>query len=133
MVLTSKAYESFQKLVHLTKRQAPKAPTSFLDTFLDTLSIVTSIPSLIWNGSTAPFKEGAPKLLVPEVETMKSPEYPYAKRVKVRVGPFRMPQTSEKNFDWLLWNMQGGSNNVKFNIKKPCESCTILRIESGIE
>jgi hypothetical protein len=104
-----------------------------LDKISDNLAAIGSIPGFLTTGSTAAYTGTEPKSLVAEIQKSKSPEYPQATRVKVRYGPFRLPPTSEKNLDWLLWNMEGGATNVKFGIKKPCDECVILKIASDIE
>jgi len=127
----AQAYESIKRHVsHITKRQNQKSTGASI---WDTLVALSGLPNALWNLSTSPNTDTAPKSLVPDVQMSKSPDYSWAKRVKVRYGPFRMPPTSEKNLDWLMWNMEGSASNLRFGIKKPCDECTILRIDSGIE
>jgi hypothetical protein len=80
-----------------------------------------------------PTPKNAPKSLVAEMQPEKAKYWPEAKRVKVRYGPFRIPPTSEKNFQSEMMNVQGMSTSFTPSAKKPCEDCTLLTLEADLE
>jgi hypothetical protein len=104
-----------------------------LEQISDLWEIAKQLPEDLMNLSTAPNKANAPKSLVKDIQKTKSPLYPEATRVKVRTGPYRMQPTTEKNVDWLLWNMEGAAQHIRYAVSKPCNQCMILRVESDIE
>jgi hypothetical protein len=71
---------------------------------------------------------------VPEMQEQKAVDYPQAKRVKIRYGPFRAPPSSEKTEASDLWNTPGLASAVVYNQKRPCEDrCSILTLYSDLE
>jgi len=105
-----------------------------MDTLSNWGSLIANIPSYIWALSSGGSTSNAPAPLVPEVQYMKSPDYPEAKRVKIRYGPFRIPPKQEKNFNNLYWSMEGISTNFKLNVRRPCDKeCLILGITADLE
>jgi hypothetical protein len=107
---------------------------SFMDALNSSPDLIKSFPTMLKQGTTAPINGEPPKSLVPEVQTVPSPLWPGAKRVKVRYGPHRLPGTGEKNWNNVILNHPGIATSLKFNVKKPCENdCMILHIESGLE
>jgi hypothetical protein len=107
---------------------------SFMDALNSSPDLVKSLPTMLKQGTTAPITGVAPKSLVPEVQTIPSPLWPGAKRIKVRYGPYRLPGTGEKNWNNVILNHPGIATSLKFNIKKPCDDdCMVLHIESGLE
>jgi hypothetical protein len=104
-----------------------------MDTLSNWGSVILNIPSYVYALSTGGTGT-APPDLVPEVQYMKSPDYPEAKRVKVRYGPFRVPPRQEVNFNNLYWQMEGISTAFRLNIRRPCDkTCMILGIEADLE
>jgi hypothetical protein len=107
---------------------------SFMDALNSSPDLVKSLPNMLKQGTTAPITGPAPKSLVPEIQSIPSPLWPGAKRIKVRYGPHRLPGTGEKNWNYVMLNHPGIATSLKFNVKKPCEDdCMVLHIESGLE
>jgi hypothetical protein len=137
------AYEEFKRQYesgHLHKRQSVQPPGAegnmkggWMDSIWNWGSMIASIPSYIWSLSTGG-TGSPPTATVPEMQLLRSVDYPQAKRVKIRYGPFRIPPKQEKNFNNLWWSMEGISTTFRLNVKRPCEEdCMILGIEAAIE
>jgi hypothetical protein len=99
--------------------------------------ILSSFPDVLSQGSSAPIVGREPPVSrLPEIEHLGPSDIGWAnmKKVKVRYGPFRIPSKTERNLDWLVWNMEGAVTNLKYNVKRPCEGeCYISRIVSDLE
>jgi hypothetical protein len=55
---------------------------------------------------------------------------PDSKTVKVRYGPYKVPNTSKKAFtgeSGMLWNYPD------WKVDKPCDDCMIIGINAGLE
>jgi len=118
---------------HKHKRQIANT-NSWLETIQNYGALIGNIPSIILGGTTAPFSTNGPKSLVPEVRIFKGEKFEGAKRVKVRYGPFRVPSNQEKNFNYLMWNVEGTSTSFHINVRRPCDDeCMILGIQAGLE
>jgi len=78
-----------------------------------------------------------PPSKVPEVmdtQVTGYPEFPGAKRRKIRYGPYRIPSNAEKTFESMVLQEQGLISTTRFAAKKPCEGyCTILKMEADME
>lgn len=97
-------------------------------------SLISSLPSILWSGTTAPSSGPEPKSLVPEIQVSKGIRFPGSKLVKIRYGPFRIPSMNERNYNFLMWNVEGISTSLRYNIRRPCdEECTILGISADLE
>ncbi|RDI77801.1 hypothetical protein Vi05172_g12242 [Venturia inaequalis] len=74
--------------------------------------------------------------IAPEVQELK-PLYPnYApgiKRTKIRYGKWTIPSVSDKTAMSLLSGEAGTMQNVKLNMKKPCEDCGLTLMQAGLE
>lgn len=118
-----------------TKPSTSSGLAGLVDSISTGLSILSALPSVLANGGTSGGDlSKAPKPTVPDLQITKSPLWPEAERVKVRYGPFRMIPKSEKNLNWMVWNMEGATTTLKYNVKKPCSyECTILSISADLE
>jgi hypothetical protein len=125
--------EKHKRGVLVEKRQTANTG-SWLETLTNYGGLITSLPSMIYGGTTAPITGAEPKSLVEEVQITQGVKFPEAKRVKIRYGPYRIPPQNEKNFNKVVWNVQGVSTSFHMNVKRPCEEeCTILGIEANME
>ena len=99
------------------------------------IKMLPRLPEILKYGSLAPDKtrNEPPKSLVPEVQEEKAVDYPEAKRVKIRYGPFRAPPRSEKSEASDMWNTPGLASAVVYNQKRPCDRCSILTLHSDLE
>jgi hypothetical protein len=77
-------------------------------------------------------KVADPSGAAPRRVTMKAKsKVPGAKRVKVRSGPYRVPNMSKKSFPSRHAGML--ENYGDTSIEKPCEECTLLYQVAGLE
>jgi hypothetical protein len=107
-----------------------------LGKFASWLTALPRFPEVLKYGSLAPGKQRnePPKSLVSDFQEQKAVDYPHAKRVKIRYGPFRAPPRSEKSEASDLWNTPGLASAVVYNQKRPCEGqCAILTLYSDLE
>jgi hypothetical protein len=129
--------ERYQAGVLIDRKSVQKRQIANTGSLLETLqnygALVTTIPSMIWGGTTAPLT-AEPKGLVPEIQISKGVKFVGSKRVKIRYGPFRVPSTQEKNFNLLMWNVEGTATSFHMNVRRPCEDeCMILGIQADLE
>jgi len=85
-------------------------------------------------GSGAP--PAAPAAIPPEIQPQEpkySSTYPGSKRVKIRYGPYIMPDKESKNMIYLLEGEKGVLVSGAFKMKKPCQECVLLVMEAGLE
>jgi hypothetical protein len=76
----------------------------------------------------------APEATVPEVQTTNGEIWKEAKRTKVRYGPYRLPATSEVNWESKLLGVRGMADTLNIRAKKPCTGeCTILSLFADLE
>jgi hypothetical protein len=131
----SDAASSLKRNVPVLAPRAPQDLGKLLELMTVLPPIISSLPDILSQGSTAPIKANVPKTSQPEVENLGPSEIGWGmRRVRVRYGPFRLPAKTEKNLDWLVWNMEGAVTNLKYNVKRPCEGeCWIGRIVSDLE
>jgi hypothetical protein len=113
----------------------PTKGFGWIGTLKQNLGILGTIPEIVMTGHTSPPDlNKAPKATVPEVQRSKSDVWPEASRVKIRYGPFRVPRSSEKNFNWLIFSTEGSASSMQSGVKKPCDNeCTLLGLVADIE
>jgi len=105
-----------------------------LETLQNYGALIGNIPGIILGGTTAPISTGGPRSLVPEIQISKGVKFEGSKQVKVRYGPFRVPSTMEKNFNYLMWNVEGTATSFQMNVRRPCDDeCMILGIKADVE
>lgn len=75
----------------------------------------------------------APKSGVPEVQIITPSFLPGATRKKIRYGPYKLPSTKETNVESVVMGVAGMSDNFAIPAKKPCDTCTLLSVESSLE
>ena len=125
------AYELFKlRYAGLQKRQSTGG---FLDDLAKLSNYLPKLPAMLASGSTS--GPGTPPVSrVAEMQSENAIIWPGAKRVKVRYGPYRIPPVSENNLESEFWKIQGMSNAVRFNAKRPCEGeCTLLSVTADLE
>ncbi|KAF2669819.1 hypothetical protein BT63DRAFT_222806 [Microthyrium microscopicum] len=54
-------------------------------------------------------------------------------RKKIRYGPYRLPPTSEKNWQREHMNLAGMADEYHYNITKPCTECMIASLSANLE
>ncbi|KAF2401142.1 hypothetical protein EJ06DRAFT_529296 [Trichodelitschia bisporula] len=63
-----------------------------------------------------------------------SPDFPGARRRKIRYGPYRVPPTTEKSLESQWLGDQGMMTSIQLGAKKPCTTnCVIMKISGSIE
>ncbi|KAF2667628.1 hypothetical protein BT63DRAFT_415173 [Microthyrium microscopicum] len=114
----------------------PAKPATLAETIKQYGYLIANLPGMIASGSTSPGKTAAPKSLVPAVQKLSSAqgEFPEAKRVKIRYGPYRVPPQSEENLEAQFWKIKGMSNALLWDAERPCEgNCMLLKATSDLE
>jgi hypothetical protein len=56
-----------------------------------------------------------------------------ATRTKIRYGPYTLPSTLTKNAQYMLEKEAGMYDGFAANMKMPCQDCTIIRFQAGLE
>jgi hypothetical protein len=74
-----------------------------------------------------------PKSLVPEVQTEAPKVFKDTIRKKIRHGPYRLPPTSEDNWQKREMKLAGMADNYHYNITKPCKECIIASLTADLE
>lgn len=76
----------------------------------------------------------APQSTVPEMQDSIGVLWKEAKRTKIRYGPYRIPPTSEDNWEAKLLGVRGMADTLKIRAKKPCEGeCLLLTLNADLE
>ncbi|TLD29730.1 Threonine synthase [Venturia nashicola] len=76
----------------------------------------------------------APQSTVPEVQDSPGVSWKEAKRTKIRYGPYRIPPTSEDNWESKLLGVRGMTDTLAIRAKKPCEGeCMMLSLSADLE
>jgi hypothetical protein len=79
-------------------------------------------------------KSVTPEATVQEVQHSNGEIWKEAKRTKIRYGPYRIPPTSENNWESTLLGVRGMTDTLNIKAKKPCAGeCTILSLFAGLE
>lgn len=124
----------------LSKRQTTTPPASGTDFSAMLDDVGGLLKSMGLQGGAFGAKSKPPPSTVPDIQDLGPSAARWQgsgaslKRSKVRYGPYRIPPTSEKNFESQILNVQGMSNTLEIGVKKPCEKeCTLLSVVADME